>query len=169
MGWKNFSFVIPKWLAGMSYPGYGSNLQENLNILKEKGISAIVSFTEETLSEDILFQNGFEYLHIPVQDFSVPTIEQAHQTVEFVNKMIKEKRGVVFHCYAGQGRTGTMLACYFVSLGIPAQDAIFQIRNLRPGSIETTEQERFIFLYEKNCPKKKIEFPEIKKDESPSK
>ena len=46
---------------------------------------------------------------------------------------------------AGRGRTGTVLAAYFVSQGMPARDAVQHVRTLRPGSIETPEQERAVF------------------------
>ena len=48
---------------------------------------------------------------------------------------------VVLHCFAGKGRTGTILACYFVEKGMRAEDAIAQVRELRPGSIESFSQE----------------------------
>ena len=43
-------------------------------------------------------------------------------------------------CAAGIGRTGTILAAYLMSKGIPLDDAISQIRKLRPGSVESTAQ-----------------------------
>ena len=48
--------------------------------------------------------------------------------------------GVAVHCGAGLGRTGVVLACYFVHKGLTAQNAIGRVRRLRPGSIETDEQ-----------------------------
>ena len=41
---------------------------------------------------------------------------------------------------AGLGRTGVIVACYFVTTGLAARDAINRVRRLRPGSIETSEQ-----------------------------
>ncbi|MEK6660733.1 MAG: dual specificity protein phosphatase family protein, partial [candidate division NC10 bacterium] len=53
--------------------------------------------------------------------------------------------GVVVHCYAGQGRTGTMLACALVHQGMSAEEAIRLVRAMRPPSIDTLVQEQIIF------------------------
>ena len=53
------------------------------------------------------------------------------------------------HCGAGLGRTGTLLACYFVSKGMTAKNAVARVRRLRPGSIETAEQERAVEEFER--------------------
>ncbi|NXG55965.1 DUS23 phosphatase, partial [Hemiprocne comata] len=48
----------------------------------------------------------------------------------------------------GHGRTGTMLACYLVKAEkMSAGDAIREIRQLRPGSIETREQEDAVIQF----------------------
>jgi atypical dual specificity phosphatase len=50
-------------------------------------------------------------------------------------------QAVSVHCACGRGRTGTMLACYFVKHnGLSADNAIRAIRRLRPGSIDTEKQ-----------------------------
>ena len=38
------------------------------------------------------------------------------------------------------GRTGTIIACYFVTKGLDAKNAIARTRRLRPASVETDEQ-----------------------------
>jgi protein-tyrosine phosphatase len=52
----------------------------------------------------------------------------------------ERQMGVAVHCGAGLGRTGVVLACYFVSKGLNAPNAIARVRRLRPGSVETEEQ-----------------------------
>ncbi|NXE30961.1 DUS23 phosphatase, partial [Ardeotis kori] len=48
----------------------------------------------------------------------------------------------------GHGRTGTMLACYLAKAReMSGGDAIREIRRLRPGSIETQEQEQAVMRF----------------------
>lgn len=52
------------------------------------------------------------------------------------------------HCMLGHGRTGTMLACYLAKAQkMNGSDAIWEIRRLRPGSIETREQEQAVIQF----------------------
>ena len=67
--------------------------------------------------------------------------------IEFINKQIKVNRPVAVRCYSGIGRTGTVLACYLVHCGREPSEAIFRVRELRRGSIETQEQEEMVFKY----------------------
>jgi len=52
------------------------------------------------------------------------------------------------HCHAGIGRTGTILAAYLISQGKTARDALRELRVMRPGSVETSEQEDVLISYE---------------------
>ncbi|NXK70537.1 DUS23 phosphatase, partial [Sylvietta virens] len=48
----------------------------------------------------------------------------------------------------GHGRTGTLLACYLCKeRHLAGADAIREIRRLRPGSIETAEQEQAVIRF----------------------
>ena len=63
-----------------------------------------------------------------------------HGNVSAIVRAHEKEMGVVVHCGAGLGRTGVVLACYFVNKGLSAQNAIARVRRLRPGSIETEDQ-----------------------------
>jgi atypical dual specificity phosphatase len=143
-----FGWVIEGKLAGMSRPGSPfSDLGEDLDLLGEAGVSAIVSLTEEPLDREILRESGFAYRHIPIWDMSAPTQDDIRQFVLFVSEHLNAGKGVSVHCAMGLGRTGTMLANYLVYIGMDAQDAIREVRSRRPGSIETRDQAEAVMTY----------------------
>ena len=141
---EGFSWVIPDLLAAMGRP---RRTLQALEYFKSVGIGAIVSLTEEPLGQSLISEFGFEYHHIPIADFSAPDFEQVDQFVEVVKKALRERQKVLVHCLAGRGRTGTMLACYLVSEGRSPRQAVEQIRRLRPGSVETPDQEDAVQEY----------------------
>lgn len=147
---RNFSLVFEDKIAGSAHPGSGATLAGGLALLREKGFRAIISLTETTLDIPLLREFEFDYRHLPVMDFQPPSLEQIVEAVNFMEAHRKEGSGVLVHCAAGQGRTGTILAAYLVATGLDAEEAIRRLRRLRPGSIETAEQEKAIHAYERH-------------------
>ncbi|HHT9153306.1 MAG TPA: dual specificity protein phosphatase 23 [Candidatus Hypogeohydataceae bacterium YC40] len=143
---RNFSWLLPDEIAGMARP---VSAVADFEFLKELGIDAIVSLTEHPLQKALIEEFGFEYKHVPVEDFTAPSLGQIDEFVNFATKVREEGKKLVVHCGAGIGRTGTMLACYLVHKGYSAQQAIEEVRRKRPGSIETTAQEEIVALYER--------------------
>jgi len=146
---RNFRFLIRGKLAGMGHPGWREQLPDTLEALRREGIKAIVSLDEEGLPDDLVAQYGFEYRHFPIDDFCAPTVEQARAFVRFVDDQLTRGRSVVAHCWAGIGRTGTMLACYLINSGQSAEEAQRKVRPL--GGIESREQETFLREFERLC------------------
>ncbi|MCP4366083.1 MAG: protein tyrosine phosphatase [Planctomycetes bacterium] len=147
---RNFSWLLPNEIAGMARP---SASVSDFEFLKDNDINAIVSLTEIPLNNVLIEEFGFEYKHVPVEDLTAPTMEQVDEFVEFAVSMRKRGKKVAVHCGAGVGRTGTMLACYLVHQGQSAVKAIEEVRDKRPGSIETSEQELLIARYAKKLTK----------------
>jgi len=142
---RNFSWLIEGEIAGMAKPASSVN---DFEFLREEGLEAIVSLSEIPLSEVLIEEFGFAVKHIPIRDFEAPTLEQIEDFVAFAENARSEGKKLVVHCDAGIGRTGTMLACYLVSKGYNAADAIEEVRAKRPGSLETIEQEEVVLKYE---------------------
>ena len=115
----------------MGRPGVFGSLDEDLAELNGQGIGAVVSLTHEELNPDALRKARLESLHLPISDFSSPTSNQIDRFVDFVDRMNDQGVGVVVHCGTGSGRTGTILACYLVSKGHSAEDAIKEVRRNR--------------------------------------
>lgn len=148
---RNFSWLIEGEIAGMAKP---ASSVYDFEFLKENGFEAIVSLTEFPLSEVLIEEFGFSVKHIPVRDFEAPTLEQIEEFVAFAENARSEGKKLVVHCEAGVGRTGTILACYLVSKGYNAADAIEEVRMKRPGSLETIEQEEVVLKFESESERK---------------
>jgi atypical dual specificity phosphatase len=141
---KGFSWVMGKQVAGMPRPGAKRPLDQDLLFLRDQGVDALVSLTEKPVDPEALGRHGIEALHIPVPDFQAPTQAQLDQYVNAVQGWVGASRHVGTHCAAGLGRTGTFLAALFVARGMDADAAIAEVRRLRPGSVETKEQEQAV-------------------------
>ncbi len=162
----NFSWIEEGVIAGMARPVSSPN---ELQDLREMGVEAIVSLTHTPLSHPVIEEFGFEYLHLPIADFTPPTLEQVREFIAFVEKMSRANKPVAVHCAAGRGRTGTMLSCWLVNQGRSARQAIAEVRRLRPGSIETDEQERAVHEYEREAKRARQRKKAKKKRKKPKK
>lgn len=138
-----FSWIEEPLLAALARP----TSREELEWLREQGVQLLISLTEAPPRRDWINDSGLFHVHIPVEDMHPPTPEQIDQCLSYISRAQDNKMGVAIHCEAGFGRTGTMLACYFVSKGLSAREAIARIRKLRPGSVETEEQSEAIGEY----------------------
>jgi atypical dual specificity phosphatase len=135
-----FSWIEKPHLAAMGRPGS----EEELRWLKKHGLEVVVSLTEEPLHRREVDNAGLLLYHVPVPDMTAPTQEELDRCVSAIRKAKELGMGVAVHCGAGAGRTGVVLACYFVHQGMKASEAIRKIRKLRPGSIETKDQEEAV-------------------------
>jgi atypical dual specificity phosphatase len=144
----NFFWFTADKIAGMECPGTYWPLERDLVFLKTKGIEIVVSLTLAPLKMKGSPQYEFEQFHIPLADGAAPTIPQIEQFVNYINYGLNSGKKILVHCGAGYGRTGTMFACYLVSLGYRARKAIIDVRKKRPNAIENKAQEQRIIEYE---------------------
>ncbi len=137
---ESFTWIEDKRVGAMGRPGS----LEDLQWLRRQGVQVLISLTEEPPSRKWVEEAGLLLFHVPVLDMEPPTQEQFDRCVKAIAKANEKSMGVVVHCGAGLGRTGAILAAYLVSKGLSPTAAIQRIRSLRPGSVETTEQEEAI-------------------------
>jgi atypical dual specificity phosphatase len=146
-----FSWIDEPLLAACAEPGG----QEQLAWLRGQGVDILITLTEEPRPRTWVDAAGLMSVHVPVPDMDVPAVEQFEQVMSVIDKAQSAGMGVAVHCLAGRGRTGTVLAAYFVHRGLTAREAIDKVRQLRPGSIEVPEQEDAIRAFERSRKAKK--------------
>lgn len=135
-----FSWVKKPLLAGLARP---SSL-DDMEWLRDAGIELLLSLTEHPPRRDWTNDAGLMVFHEPIEDMTAPSLEQLERCISVIQQATEQNRGVAVHCAAGMGRTGVVLAAWLVSQGKSAAEAISLIRSLRPGSIETPDQEACI-------------------------
>jgi len=127
--------------------------QKDIESLHEQGIRAIVTLTEQPLTiqkevtAELLNNLDITCLHVPIMDQHPPNIIQVQQLTQFVNEMKAEGRPVFLHCYAGVGRTGTMLHAYFLARGLSLEEAKSKVKSGRMMSqfiMLADSQQRFL-------------------------
>jgi atypical dual specificity phosphatase len=138
-----FSWVEKPSLAALARP----TEPEDFVWLRHQGLELLVSLTEERPRRDWVEDAGLLLFHEPLEDMEAPTQEQLERCVSAILRANEKNMGVAVHCEAGLGRTGTVIAAYFVAKGMTAMNAVARIRKLRPGSIETDEQVEAVELY----------------------
>ena len=133
---RNFSWVLPGQLAGCALP----RSPETIQALAAAGVRRLITLTEDPLPRAWLRQAGIADTHVPIPDYQAPTQDQLARVSATIDESVAADEPVAVHCAAGRGRTGTVLAAYFIHRGMPLDEAIAEIRRLRPSSVESNDQ-----------------------------
>jgi ADP-ribosyl-[dinitrogen reductase] hydrolase len=131
------------------------DLALDLDTIRDWGAAAVVTLLEpkelvllrvERLGEEILRRHML-WFHLPIVDVSIPDerFEQEWDVAgEELRTMLRRRLDVLVHCRGGLGRAGTIAARLLIELGVEPTKAIENVKAVRPGAIETRDQERFV-------------------------
>jgi atypical dual specificity phosphatase len=145
-GGRPFDWLIPDQLGACVDPLAGVLAAQHL---RTGGITLLINLYERPDPPALLDSLGAESLHLPVLNSDPPSQAQLDAGVGAIRQALADGRRVAVHCGAGLGRTGTLLAAYLVSEGYAADAAIARIREVRPGSVETLEQEYAVHEFQR--------------------
>ena len=130
------------------------DLDTDLDAIRDWGAAAIVTLLEpkeltllrvERLGEEVLRRNML-WFHLPIVDVSIPNEQFELKwdiAGEELRSILRSGSDVLVHCRGGLGRAGTIAARLLIELGMEPETAIARVRAVRPGAIETSEQETF--------------------------
>lgn len=127
----------------------------DLDAIAEWGASAVITLIEDREIDQLQVRDlgreterrHMQWLHLPIQDVSVPgpAFEAAWKVRgEGVRARLRDGFNVLVHCRGGLGRAGMVAARLLSELDVAPEEAIRQVRGVRPGAIETTAQENYV-------------------------
>ncbi|MDY6979763.1 MAG: ATP-binding cassette domain-containing protein [Pseudomonadota bacterium] len=143
-GPRGFSWLMKGQLAGTPMPGIVADVEYDLRALQRVGVKVLVSLTEQPFSADKLGEYDIESMWLKIIDMKAPKFEEAYAMCRRVQDRIASGQPVAYHCKAGLGRTGTMLAAQLVMEGKSALDALESVRKIEPRWVQSEEQVKFI-------------------------
>ena len=159
-GPRTFYWVINDVLGGCGAP----ESPEELAWLHSQGVDVLVSLvTDGELARlwgspgaflEAAKRVGLSVVRLPIPDLGAPDPGEACRLLREVEGYEARGLGVAFHCLAGRGRTGTMLAAYLAySRGLDPLEALELVRRANPyAGPESEAQWLFLEAMPRLCP-----------------
>lgn len=134
---------------------WSRDLAADMDAIKDWGAVAVVTLVEEhelvALQvegiRDAVEARHMTWYHLPITDVSVPD-QRFHSAWKKVGAELRHRLrngfDILVHCKGGLGRAGTVAATLLVELGFSPTEAMAKVRAVRPGAIETYDQENFV-------------------------
>lgn len=138
-------WLIPGVFLAGEHPTHNndSSAQRRIQALVKLGISVFYDLTEKSESpvryDRILFHEAerinriVEYKNLPIRDYTAPSAQNVKSILDLIDQDIAGGKRIYVHCFAGVGRTGTVVGCYLVRHGLSGQAALEKIIELRQG------------------------------------
>ncbi|MBO1081674.1 cyclin-dependent kinase inhibitor 3 family protein [Roseomonas haemaphysalidis] len=160
-GTLGITFCPGKWQAAAATGAWSRDLAVDIEAIRAWGATSVLTLvTSEELHAlrvpnlgHAFAQAGIGWHHLPIEDVSTPTPawEASWLAVwEAVHAALDSSARVLVHCKGGLGRAGLVSACILIERGLAPRAAIAAIRAVRPGAVETPEQERYVLRIARN-------------------
>jgi len=143
-GPRSFLWLKKGLLAGTPRPGIVVDEEYDLKALNRVGIKVLVSLTTNRFDPELLKEYGIEGLWLKIPDMGAPEFEETVSMCKQVLDHMSDGRAVAYHCKAGLGRTGTLLAAQLIWERYTALDALETVRRIEPRWVQSEEQVVFL-------------------------
>lgn len=132
------------------------DLNQDLDLIKDWGAAAVVTLIPQSELNTLQVGNlgaaveerDMLWLHLPITEAAVPDTHFERDWLYSglrLRQLLRMGKRILIHCRGGLGRTGLLTARLLVELGLPSQEAVAQVRQARPGAIQTAAQERYVY------------------------
>jgi hypothetical protein len=168
-------WVAPCQLLAGEYPGEAEPelTEKRLRALLVAWIRTFIDLTDEgEVSEDAKVIPSYRsilrevaekectqttYANIPIEDRGVPSPWTLRCILDVIDRSMADENPVFVHCWAGRGRTGTIVGCYLKRHGLAEDGNVIQrlaelrkdVPNGRETSPHTKEQIRMVVTWKK--------------------
>ena len=147
-----------KKASSLGGASWDRDLDADIAVIARWGAAAAVTLIEPDEFRRLAVQGlpaamaaaGIEWHHLPITDVAPPDERfesRWHYAWPALQARLAAGGRVLVHCRGGLGRAGTVAACMLRGLGESAEAAIASVRAVRPGAIETAEQEAWVHRY----------------------
>lgn len=146
-GPRGFLWLLPGQLAGTPWPGVFHDVAHDLEALRSVGITRLITLTETPFDTALAGAFGIACTFSPMPDMAPPTLSQGAELCRQMDAFIARGEVVAVHCRAGLGRTGTVLAAYWLWRGagrIDAPKALEDVRRIHAGWVQSGAQVEFL-------------------------
>lgn len=154
----NSYWVIPDTFMAGEYPGNDHNTSQSerrLDVLLDAGITTWIDLTEqqERVPYEALlreragyYQVEINYHRFSIGDFGIPGKEYMRTILNTIQQTIDAGGKPYVHCWAGRGRTGTVVGCFLAESGLSGKAALQKVGQLcyYAPSPETAAQKNFV-------------------------
>lgn len=166
----NAYWVLPDRLLAGEHP-FASHLSgmQRLKWLIGVGINHFIDLTQEEDHQNEyaallpmvaqLYSMEIHYARFAIADFGLPTEDEMQNILTHIHHALQQGHRIYLHCQAGIGRTGLVVGCFLVCLGLSGEEALKRIQELRRSipkgtypSPETEAQRQMIMKW-KGCQK----------------
>ena len=170
----NSYWVVPGSFAAGEYPGDFDPARARIKLrrLLKADINHFINLTQphelepyDALARDEAAVLGLKVSHErhPIVDLNTP--ESPHRMKVILNAIdsaLAEGKTIYVHCWAGVGRTGTVVGCWLVRHGRSGDEALAQIaewwkgmddlkRSIHPTFPETPHQKDYVRNWSEHC------------------
>jgi len=150
-------WVVPGKLAAGAYPNPHSDTSDDQTDVVEQllrvGIGDFVNLTQDRpggteshlVHYDQAVSERASVSRFEIPDFGIPTVEEMEVILDHIDRQLAAGLGVYVHCWAGVGRTGTVVGCWLVRHRLAESDNVLSVIAKRregiPGTADHTSPE----------------------------